>query len=185
MKPKILVIVGSTREGRSGRKVADWYMEQVSSRDDAEFELLDAAELNLSLFNEPIPPMMHQYGARQTELAAIIGAADGFVFVTPEYNHSFPASLKNLIDYIAAEWGHKAVAYVGYGVSGAVSAIDQLVSVMTQLRAVSVTDRVLISNIWEALDENGVPKDAFQRGNIDTQVKELLWWVNALKAARG
>jgi NAD(P)H-dependent FMN reductase len=183
--PKILVIVGTTRQGRSGRKVADWYIaEAKKSAPQVEFELLDVADLDLPLFNEVTPPLYHQYSDVQNKLAETIGSADGYVFVTSEYNHSVPASLKNLIDYISAEWNHKVAAYVGYGAVGAIRAIEHLVQIMAEMRVASTKDHVTINAIWEALDENGVPKPGYQFGDIAAQVTELVWWADALKAAR-
>ena len=182
---KILVIVGTTRQGRSGRKVADWYLAEArKTTPNLDFELLDIADLDLPLFNEAISPMMHQYSDVQNKLAKKVGAADGFVFVTAEYNHSVPASLKNFLDYLNAEWHHKPVAYVGYGAVGGVRAIEHLIQIMAELRAVSTKDHVTINAIWEALDENGIPKTGYHHGDIATQLKELTWWVEALKLAR-
>ena len=182
---KILVIVGTTRQGRTGRKVADWYMSQVENLGvDAEFELFDLAEWDLPLFNEPLSPMQHQYSELQNKLAEKISSADGFVFVTAEYNHGVPASLKNLIDYLNAEWAHKAVAYVGYGGIGAARAIEHLIQIMVELRAVNVRDQVRIHEIWGALDENGAPKEGFVHGDVKAQIDELLWLTNALKSAK-
>ena len=184
-KPKILVVVGTTRQGRSGRKVADWYMSQVAEAGvEADFELLDVAELNLPLFNEPASPMMHQYSDLQNSLAEKVGAADGFVFVTAEYNHSVPASLKNFLDYLNAEWHHKAAAYVGYGAIGGARAIEHLIQILSELRVASIRDHVMVNAIWEALDENGIPKPGYVHGDVKGQLTELLWWANALKTAR-
>ena len=186
MSSKILVVVGTTRQGRSGRKVADWYMKQAEkSNPGLSLELLDIADLNLPLFDEPMSPMMHQYTDKQNEIAKLVGDADGFVFVTSEYNHSIPASLKNFLDYINAEWHHKAVAYVGYGAAGAMRSIEHLVGVMTELRAVSIRDQININAIWEALDENGEPKPGYAHGDVGAQLTELKWWADALKVARG
>ncbi len=184
---KILVIVGTTRQGRSGRKVADWYLAEAKKAAPAgmELELLDVADLNLPLFNEPMSPMMHQYSETQNKLAEKVGAADGFIFVTGEYNHSVPASLKNFIDYLNAEWHHKAAAYVGYGAIGGVRAIEHLVQIMAELRVASVRETVMVNAIWEALDENGVPKPGYFHGDFAAQLTELAWWVDALKTARG
>jgi NAD(P)H-dependent FMN reductase len=185
---KVLVIVGTTRSGRSGRKVADWYMgEAIKAHPDVTFELLDVAEEKLALFNEPVSPMMHQYTARQEELAKKVGGADAFVFVTAEYNHSIPASLKNFIDYLNSEWHYKSASYVGYGSSGAVRSIEHLIQIMTELRVTSVAtggDNIHINAIWEALDEDGVPKEGYAHGNIANQVAELVKVADALKTLR-
>jgi len=188
-KTKILVITGTTRSGRTSGKIANWYIAEAKKSDlNIDIELFDIADLYLSLFNEPIPPMMHQYNETQNKIAAAIGAADGFVFVTPEYNHSMPASLKNLLDYINAEWHHKAAAFVGYGTTGGVRAIEHLIQVLAELRVASVAtggDHIHINSPWEALDENGVPKPGYVHGDIQKQLKELVWWTDALKTARG
>ena len=177
---KIFVIVGTVRQGRVGRKVADWYLaEAKKAAPDVEFEILDTAELNLPLFNEPMPPLYHQYGALQETLAEKIASADGFVVVTGEYNHSIPGSLKNLLDYVAAEWGRKPAAFVGYGGGGAIRAIEHIIQVAT------IKDHITINAIWEALDEKGVPKPGYVYGSIPDQLKELSWWAKALKQARG
>jgi NAD(P)H-dependent FMN reductase len=182
---KVLVIVGTTREGRSGRKVADWYMKQAEAVNSGlDLELLDIADLDLQMFNEPVSPMYGQYSEIQKRLAEKVGAADGFVFVTTEYNHSIPASLKNFIDHLNAEWHHKAVAYVGYGAAGAQRAIEHLIGVMAELRVASVRDQIGINAIWEALDDNGEPKPGYAHGDVSAQLAELKWWVDALKAAR-
>jgi NAD(P)H-dependent FMN reductase len=184
-KLKALVIVGTTRQGRSGKKVADWYLSQAKAvQSDFEFELLDIAEENLELFNEPVSPMMRQYTKRQEELAAKVGSADAYIFVTAEYNHSVPASLKNFIDYLNPEWHHKVAGYVGYGSLGGVRSIEHLVQIMTELRVASIKDHIHINAIWEALDEKGVPKEGYAHGDVATQLKELEWWAGALKAAR-
>lgn len=184
-KPKILVVVGTTREGRSGRKVADWYMAEAQKIDSGlDLELLDLKDLDLPLFNEPMSPMWGKYSDVQKSLASKVAAADGFVFVTAEYNHSVSASLKNFIDYLSAEWNHKAAAYVGYGAAGASRAIEHMVQIMTELRVVSTKDHIAINAIWEALDEKGQPKEGYVHGDIAAQLTELSWWSDALKAAR-
>src|SRR5437868_4325965 len=155
---KILIIVGTVREGRVGRKIADWYLkEAVKAAPHMEFELLDVAELDLPLFHEAFPPMMHKYGEVQQKIADKIGSADGFVFITGEYNHSIPGSLKNFLDHLFSEWNYKAAAFVGYGGAvGGSRAIEQLIQVMAELKVVSVANtfnNVLIRNIFNALDE--------------------------------
>ncbi len=188
-KLKILVIVGSVRKGRVGRKVADWYMSEVAklAPDTLDFELLDLADWNLPMFEYEASPASGQYDDLQKKLAAAVGAADGFVFVTAEYNHSIPSSLKNMIDYLYAEWRHKPAAFVGYGGVGATRAIEHLVGIFGQLDMVSLSASGLqigVRNIWEALDDNGVPKEGFSSGNLAHQLEELAWWSAATKAAR-
>ena len=130
---KTLIITSTVREGRTSRKVADWYLaEAKKSGVDMEFEILDIADLDLPLFDQVAPPMMHQYNDIQNKIAEKVGGADAFVFVTAEYNHSVPGSLKNFVDYINAEWGRKPAAYVAYGTSGGVRAIEHLIQIMAE-----------------------------------------------------
>jgi len=183
---KILVIIGTVRQGRVGRKIADWYLGLArAAAPELEFDVLDVAELDLPLFSEPIPPGMHQYSPTQNKLAQRVSAADGFVFVTGEYNHSMPGSLKNFMDYIAAEWARKPAAFVGYGGAGGVRAIEHLVQVLCYLGVASLGKNVSINAVWEALDDKGVPKPGYVFGDVAAQLKELSWWAQALKKARG
>ena len=116
---RIAIILGSTRPGRKGKPVARWVHDQARQRNDAEYELVDIAEFDLPLLDEPIPPSQNKYSKDHTKRwAAKIATFDGFVFVTPEYNHGTSAALKNAIDYLYKEWNDKAAAFVSYGSAG-------------------------------------------------------------------
>ena len=124
---RIGVILGSTRPGRRGESVARWVMDGAGRRSDAEFELVDLADYPLPHLDEPLPPSMGQYQNAHTQVwAATIGRFDGFVFVTPEYNHSTSGVLKNAIDFLYAEWNNKAMGVVSYGVVGGARAAEHL-----------------------------------------------------------
>src|SRR5262249_43422481 len=124
---KIAVILGSTRPGRNGKAVADWVMEQAKGRSDATYELVDLADFPLPHLDEALPPSLGQYAGEHTKAwADKIAGYDGFVFVTPEYNHSTSGVLKNAIDYLYAEWNNKAAAFVAYGSLGGARAIEHL-----------------------------------------------------------
>jgi len=130
---KIGIILGSTRPGRNGEAVAKWVYDLASKRDDAEFELVDLLDFKLPHLDEAVPPSMGQYANEHTRTwAATIAKFDGFIFVTPEYNHSFSPALKNAYDYLNNEWWRKPLGYVSYGgVSGGtrgVVALDQAVT---------------------------------------------------------
>jgi NAD(P)H-dependent FMN reductase len=184
-KLHIQVIVGTVRQNRVGRRVADWYLAEARrAAPHMDFSILDAAELDLPLFNEPLPPRAHQYSPLQDKLAALIGGADGFVVVTGEYNHSIPGSLKNLFDYVMAEWDRKAAACVGYGTMGGIRAIEHVIQVFNFLGVAVVRDTLHITGIREALDENGMPRPGFVQGDITRQLKELEWWARTLKEGR-
>src|SRR3954454_7591748 len=121
---KIGIIVGSTRPGRNGEAVAKWVHGIASKRSDAQYELVDIAAYALPLLDEPVPPSMGKYSKEHTKRwAAKIASFDGFVFVTPEYNHGISGALKNAIDFLFAEWNNKAAGFVGYGSAGAVRAV--------------------------------------------------------------
>lgn len=190
MKPNILVITSTVRKNRVGRTVADWYMKEAKkAAPNAKFEHLDIAELDLPLFNEPIDPLSAElsgkYTQRQKQLAKRIGAADGYVFITGEYNHAVPGSLKNFLDYLApGPWRHKAAAFVAYGSKGGYHAVNNLSFIMTYLGVMVVLETMHIDTIWAALDQNGTPKSDHLKGDITRQLDELLWWVNATKAQR-
>jgi NAD(P)H-dependent FMN reductase len=186
MKPKILIITSTQRNGRIGHTVANWYKKEAEKlAPETEFKLLDMAELDLSIFSEAIPPLQADgyYTPAQQKLADEISAADGYVFVTGEYNKSIPAPLKNLFDHLSErEWQHKAAAFVGYGVHGAFFSISHLMHVLVNFRVMSVNDTVTIDTIWDALDEKGTPKPQHIRGDMERQLKELLWWTKKLRS---
>lgn len=188
MKPNILIIAGTVRQGRVGRKIADWYMSEAEKlAPGATFELLDIAELDLPIFSDQVPPLFAEgnYSEKQQQLADRISAVDGYVIVTSEYNHSIPGSLNNALDHLTPrEWRRKPVAYVGYGIAGASTAISHLMDVMIYLQATNLVQAISISTVWEALDDQGAPKPGYMRGDVKTQLDELLWWAKALKTAR-
>ncbi|MDC7124317.1 MAG: NAD(P)H-dependent oxidoreductase [Spirochaetales bacterium] len=185
-KLNILVIVGTTRNARSGKQISDWYISeaQKTAGDLMDFKVVDLQEWDLPLFNEDTPPMYHQYSELQNKIAGEIDKADGFVFVTGEYNHSIPGSLKNLLDYIGAEWNKKPAAYVGYGATGATRAIEHLIQILSCLGVASMRGHITVNAIWDALDGHGIPKDGYWFGDFENHLQELAWWANALKAAR-
>jgi NAD(P)H-dependent FMN reductase len=116
---KIAIILGSTRPGRNGKAVADWVTAKAASRTAADYELVDLIDHPLPHIDEAIPPSVGQYAGEHTKAwAETIGAFDGFIFVSPEYNHSTSGVLKNAIDYLYAEWNNKAAAFVSYGALG-------------------------------------------------------------------
>ena len=132
---KIGIIVGSTRPGRKAGVVAKWVHDILKSRKDAEFEVVDIEDYKLPLLDEPVPPIMHQYGQPHTKRwSEKIASLDAYVFVTPEYNHATSAALKNAIDFLYHEWNNKAAGFVGYGGAGGVRAVENLRLVMAKSR---------------------------------------------------
>src|SRR5258707_588585 len=143
---KIAAIIGSTRPGRVGESVAKWVYEHAQRRTDAKFELVDIQDFNLPLLDEAVPPSLGQYAHEHTKTwAAKINSFDGYVFVTPEYNHGICGALKNAIDFLYREWNNKAAGFVGYGGAGAARAVSQLRAVMAYLQVATVQNQVQLS----------------------------------------
>src|SRR4051795_11177180 len=143
---KIAIILGSTRPGRNGEAVAQWVLEQAQDRSAAEYELVDLADFPMPLLDEAIPPSAGQYTGEHTiAWAEKVAAYDAFVFVTPEYNHSLPASLKNALDYVYAEWNNKAASFVGYGSLGGARAIEHLRGIASELQIAHVRQSLTFS----------------------------------------
>lgn len=186
MSLKIGVIVGSTRPTRVGRRVADWFMQQIANTPDMEFQLLDLAEINLPFLNEPKSPSMGDYvHAHTKKWAATIDALDGFILVTAEYNHGIPAPLKNALDTVYHEWARKPVAFVGYGGLGGARAIEQLIEVTARMEMAPISvNTVNIMNVWAAFDDKGNLKPDHVEGHPEKVLAKLAWWGNTLKAAR-
>jgi NAD(P)H-dependent FMN reductase len=143
---KIGIILGSTRPGRNGEAVAQWAFDRASKRTDAEFELVDLLDYNLPHLDEAIPPSMDQYSKPHTiAWAEKIASFDGFVMVTPEYNHSTSGALKNAIDFLFKEWNNKAVGFVSYGSVGGTRAVEHLRLVAGELMMADVRAQVALS----------------------------------------
>jgi NAD(P)H-dependent FMN reductase len=143
---KIAIILGSTRPGRNGKAVADWVTDKAATRTAAQYELVDLADHPLPHMDEPIPPSVGQYSGEHTKAwAETIAAYDGFIFVTPEYNHSTSGVLKNAIDYLYGEWNNKAAAFVSYGSVGGARAIEHLRAICSELQIAHVRQQLSFS----------------------------------------
>ncbi|MGH3313779.1 MAG: NADPH-dependent FMN reductase [Streptomyces sp.] len=136
---KVAIIVGATRPGRKADTVAGWVGGIAAGREEATFEIVDLADYALPHFDELMPPLYGHYANPHTlKWAEKIGSFDAFVFVTPEYNASIPAVLKNAIDYLAAEWNDKPAGFVGYGIEGGVRAVGHLRVILEDLKVTGV-----------------------------------------------
>lgn len=182
--PRIAFVVGSTRTGRFGQVVANWFTAQARELGHPHIDVIDLAEAGLPVVM-PGSPDAERPAAVQA-VARRLADAEAFVVLTPEYNHSFPASLKNAIDWYQQEWQAKPVAFVSYGgVSGGLRAVEQLRQVFAELHAVTVRDSVSFHRAWELFDENGLPKDPTGcNGAAKTMLDQLAWWAQALTEAR-
>ncbi len=185
MESKIAVIIGSTRPGRSGREVAEWYMDQIQDFEGLQFDLIDLADHNLPLLDEAYPAAAGQYQNRHTkDWAELIDSYDGYVWVTAEYNHAPPASLLNAISYLFKEWNRKPVAFVGYGNMGGARAIEQLRAVAGELEMADIRLAVGVRNPWAMKDNQGRIKEELIYGDPIAQAEQLIWWTKALNAAK-
>jgi NAD(P)H-dependent FMN reductase len=132
---KIQLIIGSTRPGRVGPQIANWIVDNLPVADGTEYEIVDIADFDLPIYDEPIHPSMNQYQHDHTKAwSAKISQADAYIFLTPEYNAGYPASFKNAIDYLYAEWTGKTVMIASYGVGGGTTASAQLRQVAERLK---------------------------------------------------
>jgi NAD(P)H-dependent FMN reductase len=182
---RIGVILGSTRPGRRGEPVARWVMEQATRRSDAEFELVDLADYPLPHLDEPLPPSMGQYQNTHTQdWAATIGRFDGFVFVTPEYNHSTSGVLKNAIDFLYAQWNNKAMGVVSYGVAGGTCAAEHLRLIAGELEMADVRTNVALSLFTDFENFTEFTPTARQAQVLDTLFGEVIAWSQALAPLR-
>jgi NAD(P)H-dependent FMN reductase len=183
--PRIGIILGSTRPNRNGEQVADWVYENASGRDDAEFELVDLRDYPLPHLDEPLPPSLGQYQNDHTkEWAEKIASFDGFVIVTPEYNHGASGVLKNAIDFLYAEWNNKAVAFVSYGSVGGARAAEHLRLVAGELQMADVRQQVALSLMTEFENFSVFQPGDYNLEALETMLDQVVAWSEALKPRR-
>jgi NAD(P)H-dependent FMN reductase len=181
---RMAIIIGSTRNGRFGPTVADWFAAHARRHGNLEIDRVDLAEARLpetlSDHDEPLPSPVRA-------LAPRLAAADAFVVVTPEYNQSFPAPLKTALDWFYDEWKAKPVALVSYGrESGGLNAAAQLRQVFAELHAVTIRDGISLPCYWEQFAADGSWPKATAECNtaVKTTLDQLSWWALALREAR-
>ena len=182
---RIGVILGSTRPNRNGEQVARWVLEIASSRDDADFELVDLRDYPLPHLDEPLPPSLGQYQNDHTkQWAQTIESFDGFVMVTPEYNHSTSGVLKNAIDFLHAEWTNKAVGFVSYGGVGGARAAEHLRLVAGELEMADVRQQVTLSLITEFENYSVFKPGDYNLPALHTMLDQVVAWSTALAPLR-
>ncbi|MCZ0983434.1 NAD(P)H-dependent oxidoreductase [Streptomyces diastatochromogenes] len=179
------IILGSTRPNRVGDQVARWVLEHASRRTDAGFELLDLRDHPLPLLDEPMPPSLGQYQNEHTRRwAETIAAYDGFVIVTPEYNHGVPGVLKNALDYLYAEWNDKALGLVSYGVAGGVRSAEQLRLVAAELQMADVRQQVTLSLFTDFENFTVLKPGDHHLRALDALLDQVIAWTSALAPLR-
>ena len=160
--PNIIILLGSTREGRAGEGVAHWVTKLAAERADFSSELVDLRDWPLPFFGSKILPGSPDYKPEGilAKWAEKIASADGFIIVTPEYNHGYPGVLKNAMDHLYREWNQKAIAFVSYGGSaGGARSVEQLRQVAIEFQMAPIRAGIHITSVWQALGEDGAPKD--------------------------
>ncbi len=191
MSLRLQIIVGSTRPNRFADKPLAWLVDRLSGRNDFELDVLDLRDHPLPLFNSPMSPIRTQRDY-PNEAVAVLGrrfdSADGYIALTSEYNHGYPASLKNAMDYVFPEFNKKPMAFVGYGNVGGARAIEQLrlVSVEFEMAPLRHAVHILGSTMMAAMTADEFSPDLFE--SLDERLvmmtNELVWWSHALKVAR-
>ncbi|WP_329116927.1 NADPH-dependent FMN reductase [Streptomyces sp. NBC_01465] len=181
---RLTVIIASNRHGRFADTVADWYLERARLHDDLDISVLDLADVDLptALSHEPAPEVT----AVLDRVTPQLESAEAFVVITPEYNHSFPASLKNLVDWHFTQWQAKPVAFVSYGgISGGLRAVEQLRQVFAEMHTVTIRETVSFHNAHGHFDAGGTHKDPeAPNGAAKVQLDQLTWWAHALRDAK-
>lgn len=184
--PHLQVLIGSTRPGRVGLPVGRWAAEAAAQHGGFDVELVDLADMELPLLDEPNHPRMSQYTRDHTRRwSEKVATADAFVFVAPEYNYGPPPALINALDYLYAEWAYKPVAFVSYGgVAAGLRSVQVLKQVVTTLRMVPIPEGVAIPFVFQHLGPEGFTPPSPVTGAVAPMLDELLRWTDALKDLR-
>ena len=179
------IILGSIREGRRSGPVAQWAFEQASKRSEVTVELVDLKEWKLPLFDLAQFPSEGNYqDPLQQRWAETIARADGYIFVTAEYNHGYTAALKNALDYLYAEWTKKPAAFVAFGNAEGARAVQQLKLVLNELEIAPLPTAVHLRGVAKKIVDGVFVPEAAEEKRFGTMFDEWLWWAKALKAAR-
>ncbi|SCK26590.1 NADPH-dependent FMN reductase [Vogesella sp. LIG4] len=188
----ISVIIGSVRQGRLAEKPARWIFDHLKQREGVDARLLDLKDYPMPFFDAPLPPAMPGRPAYEHEVVQrwtqAIAASDGFIIVTPEYNHGTSAVLKNAIDWVYPEWNRKAVTFVGYGSVGGARAVEQLREIAVEMQMAPIRSAVHLpaaALYAHFKGEDLAPHLAELDAVAGQMIDDLLWWTQALKTARG
>jgi len=186
--PILQVVVASTRPGRKGPAVADWFLERAHAHAGFDVERIDLAEVALPLFDEPNHPRLREYTHEHTRRwSATVARADAYVFVTPEYDHGPPASLLNALQYLLHEWAYKPLGFVSYGgVSAGLRGVQATKAIASGLKLVPLPESVSIPFFAQHVD---AASGRFDPGEVQARaaavmLDELRRWADALRPLR-
>lgn len=187
----ISIIVGSVRQGRLAISPARWILERLRQQEGVDARLLDLQDYPMPFFDAPLPPAMPGRPAYENPVVQrwtqAIAESDGFIIITPEYNHGPPAVLKNAIDWVFPEWARKPVAFVGHGSVGGARAIEQLRAIATEVQLAPIRSAVHLpaTTLYAHFQGQDVAPHLAELDNVaDQMIDDLLWWTTALKVAR-
>ncbi len=182
---KIGIIIGSTRPGRRAPQLAQWIYDLAVKKGGAEYELIDIQDYDLPVLDEPIPASQGKYSQPHTKKwAAKIDSLDGFIFVTPEYNHSISGALKNAIDFIYAEWINKAAGFVSYGTTGGARAVEHLRGIMAEVQVADVRAHISLSLFTDFVNFSDFKPHDWHLGQANAMLDQLINWSGAMKTLR-
>lgn len=182
---KIAIITGSVRPGRQSLNVAQWVKQEADKRGDAEYEIVDIADLNLPIWDEATPPAMGQYEQEVTrQWAATVDRYDGFIFIVSEYNHSITGALKNALDYLSAEFHNKAAGFVSYGSAGGARAVEHLRGILSEMQVAHVRNAVSMSLFTDFENFSEFTPTEFSRQALGGVFDQLLPWTKAMEGVR-
>lgn len=184
---KLGVITGSSRPNRFNIQPAKWIYQIIKDNQSADVKLLDLAKIDLPIMDEPESPMKRNYQHQHTKAwSKQIQSLDGFVMVTPEYNHSVSPVLKNAIDYLYYEWNYKPVAFISYGSeAGGTRAVEHLRGIAAELRMYDLREQLMFPNYWDQLNDKGEYQFTDQQVSAAEElVESLTYWAEVMKPAR-
>ena len=182
---KLAIVLGSTRPGRKGEAVANWVLGKAKERPNADYELIDLIDYPLPHLDEAVPASRGVYAGEHTKAwSAKIGEFDGYIFVTPEYNHSTSGVLKNAIDYLYTEWNNKAAAFVSYGTLGGTRAIEHLRAISSELQLAHVRQQLSFSLFTDFENFSAFEPSTLHDGAASVLFDQLESWAGALKTVR-
>jgi NAD(P)H-dependent FMN reductase len=179
------IIVGSIRDGRVARPVADWACQRIAQKTEVTVELIDLKDWDLPMFSLGKSPMMGDYqDPHQQRWARKISQGDGYLFISPEYNHGYSAVLKNALDYLYGEWGRKPANFISYGGVDGARSVEQLRQVVIELQMAPLRNALHIHQVWDKIHDERFAGDDTDSKVLDVAVDDLIWWMQALSGAR-